>query len=105
MLYTRMLNAFGDEFKLCIINPMRVKVRFFAALKDITGQSEIQLEVGEEAITPRSVFYELKSRYPELDRYTRVVLVAVNHEYADWETRIGAGDEIVFFPPVSGGAL
>lgn len=84
---------------------MRVKVRLFASLKDITGQSELELELGEEAITPRSVFYELKTRYPELDRYARIVLVAVNHEYADWETRIGSGDEIVFFPPVSGGAL
>lgn len=84
---------------------MTVKVRLFASLKDIVGHSELNLRVADEAITPRSIFYELRTRYPELERYQPVVRVAVNHEYATWDTRVGSGDEVVFFPPVSGGSL
>lgn len=33
----------------------------------------------------------------------RAVRVAVNHELADPSCRIGPGDEVAFFPPVTGG--
>ena len=81
---------------------MLIKVRLFASLKDIVGQPEIDIKVRENA-TPRSVFHELRIRFPELTRYEPTILVAVNQEYADWCTRVAAGDEVVFFPPVSGG--
>lgn len=32
-----------------------------------------------------------------------VVRIAVNQDYVDWTHLIAAGDEIAFFPPVTGG--
>jgi molybdopterin converting factor subunit 1 len=33
----------------------------------------------------------------------KAVRVAVNQEFADWSARVAAGDEVAFFPPVTGG--
>lgn len=82
---------------------MTVRVRLFASLKDIAGQSELDLDLRDQA-TVRTIFKELQQRFPELARYEPVVLAAVNQEYCPWETPVGPGDEVVFFPPVSGGA-
>lgn len=81
---------------------MRIRVQLFASLKDVVGESEINMTVAEKS-TARSVFRELESRFPELVRYRPLVLVAINQEYRDWDSRMAPGDEIVFFPPVSGG--
>lgn len=79
-----------------------VKVRFFASLKQIMGTSEMEIKV--QVDTPVSqVFQELKTRFPEFGKYESVLLVAVNQEYADFEALVSPGDEIAFFPPVSGG--
>ena len=81
---------------------MRIRVRLFASLKDVVGESEIDITV-EENSTARTVFHRLQRKFPELERYERTVLVAVNQQYAPWDTLMGEGDEVVFFPPVSGG--
>lgn len=33
----------------------------------------------------------------------QAVMLAVNHEMADRDTPVSAGDEVAFFPPVTGG--
>ena len=81
---------------------MRIKVWLFASLKDVVGESEISMTVAEKS-TPRSVFRELESRFPELARYRGLALVAINQQYRDWDASMAPGDEIIFFPPVSGG--
>ncbi len=79
-----------------------VKVFFFAALKDLTGSSELTLELPSQR-TASEIFDELESRYPGLERYRSSLLLAVNQEYSSWDRVLGPGDEIAFFPPVSGG--
>lgn len=81
---------------------MAVRVGFFASLRTTVGEPEIIVEVSQNS-TARSLFQDLKKRFPELGRYEPVVLVAVNQEYASWDTPVRPGDEVVFFPPVSGG--
>ena len=79
-----------------------VTVRFFASLRQIIGTSEMEMKI--QVGTPvGQVFQELKIRFPELGKYQAVLLVAVNQEYANFETLVSSGDEIAFFPPVSGG--
>ena len=81
-----------------------VKVKFFASLRQIIGVPEIEMEILVN--TPvKQVFQELNHRFPELENYQSSLLVAVNQEYADFETLVSSGDEIAFFPPVSGGEL
>ena len=80
-----------------------LKLRFFASLKDLTGESEMEVELkGETSV--REVFQQLKTRFPRLKKYEPVLLVAVNQEYSDMDSLVAPGDEVSFFPPVSGGA-
>lgn len=79
-----------------------VKVRFFASLRDFAGTAEVEVETRGPS-TVLDLFETLKLRYPGLQRYESSVLVAVNEEYAQWESPVKTGDEVAFFPPVSGG--
>ena len=79
-----------------------LKVRFFASLKDLVGDSELDIELEEET-SVRSVFHQLETRFPELKRYQPILLIAVNQEYANLDASVSPGDELSFFPPVSGG--
>ena len=81
-----------------------VKVLFFASLKDLVGKSEMEVDL-HEMTSVRDVFQELQTHHPELKKYETVLLIAVNQEYSSLDTSISPGNEIAFFPPVSGGAL
>ncbi len=79
-----------------------LKVRFFASLKDLVGESEMEMQL-EQATSVRDIFQQLETRFPEINRYKSIILVAVNMEYADLDATVTPGDEVCFFPPVSGG--
>lgn len=79
-----------------------VRVFFFASLKDLVGSDWIQLElIGERTVA--QIFNECITRFPELATHRASTRAAVNEAYADWDTVVHDGDEIAFFPPVSGG--
>lgn len=79
-----------------------LKLRFFASLKDLIGESEVEVELeGETSV--REVFNQLKTRFPKLETYEPILLVAINHEYSSFDASVFPGDELSFFPPVSGG--
>jgi MoaE-MoaD fusion protein len=82
---------------------MNITIRYFAAHRDITHQSEEQLDL-PEGTTIGGVWAVLVEKYPRLAGYTGRMLYAVNQEYGTLETTIHAGDEIAFIPPVSGGS-
>lgn len=46
----------------------------------------------------------LSGRFPLLDERLKNALVAVNQQYAEDDDLIQPGDEVAFFPPVSGGS-
>ena len=80
----------------------RVRVLFFGAARELAAD-EATLEV-ETPATARAVFERVLADYPALGRFGRTLLVAVNQEYArDLEREVRDGDELAFFPPVSGG--
>ena len=83
---------------------MVVKICLFASLRDVVGQSEILLDSVPPGNTARQVFHRLAVQFPGLERYRKALLVAVNQEYSNWDHMLSPGDEIAFFPPVSGGA-
>lgn len=80
-----------------------VTILFFAHLKDLSGVDRETLEVH----SPLRIV-ELKrmiaARFPMLEERMSSVLVAVNQQYAGDEDLVQAGDEVAFFPPVSGGS-
>jgi molybdopterin converting factor subunit 1 len=81
---------------------MRVTVRLFARLRDITGVAELFRDVGPDA-TIRTVWHQLVDEFPDLARYEQSISSAVNADYARMDHPVREGDEIAFLPPVSGG--
>ena len=80
----------------------RIRVLFFATLKDRAGLSSVELD-----LPPGACVSDLKSavrqRFPLLEASMASVLVSINREFAFDEDIIPAGAEVALFPPVSGG--
>jgi len=82
---------------------VRVRLLFFGAARDVAGANEIELDLKTPA-TAHSALEEIRARYPELRRFGRSLLFAINQEYAqEPDMPIREGDELAVFPPVSGG--
>jgi molybdopterin converting factor subunit 1 len=81
---------------------MRVRVRFFAALREIVGQDEAVLDLSEGS-TCEDVWSRLVAEFPALGSRRKTLTAAVNRRYAPFTDPLREGDEIVFIPPVSGG--
>jgi sulfur-carrier protein len=81
---------------------MSIRVLFFASLADITGVREANLD-SAEFTDVNSVFNKFAQKFPALEKYRTSALFAQNSEFARPATPVKDGDEIAFFPPVSGG--
>ncbi len=76
---------------------MHIRVRFFASLREEIGIADRVLELQEPA-TIEDVWHQSTNQsLPEN------ILCARNHTYTDWTTSLMDGDEVAFFPPVTGG--
>ena len=81
---------------------MRVTVRLFARLRDITGAGELTREAPAGA-SVGTVWSSLVGDDPELSAYEKSVSCAINADYSRFTAAVADGDEIAFLPPVSGG--
>src|ERR1700704_3458282 len=88
----------GDEQQT-----IKVRVLFFGAARDLVAQSETDLQLSSH-LTAEQAFEVVLTNYPDLRRFGRSLLFAVNQEYAPRDRRIQDGDELGLFPPVSGGS-
>jgi sulfur-carrier protein len=79
-----------------------VRVCFFASLREAVGRAEIEIRC-EPASTAADVFRLAAMEFPVLEQFRRATLVAVNESYGNWDSVVSPGDEVAFFPPVSGG--
>jgi molybdopterin converting factor subunit 1 len=80
-----------------------VRVLFFGAARDAAGTAEAELRL-EPPLESTNVFEQVLKTYPDLRRFGKSLLFAVNQEYARQERMISDGDELAVFPPVSGGS-
>lgn len=83
---------------------MKINVLLFAMLKDIAGTNRLELLLTQETASLDDVRQAVTVRYPEIEAYLRAAIVAVNEEYAFAGEIVKDGDQVAFFPPVSGGA-
>jgi molybdopterin synthase catalytic subunit len=83
---------------------MRVKVLLFATLKDAAGQASLELHFSADSVTVDEVRSALVERVPTLARNLPSAVSAVNQEFAFPHDPVRDGDEVAFFPPVSGGS-
>ena len=77
---------------------MNICVRYFASIKDDMGTGIVNIQV-EDGITAGNLFEMLTAGIS----YNGTVLIAVNHVYVDNSYKIKEGDEVAYFPPVTGG--
>lgn len=78
------------------INQMSIQVKFFASLREKIGKAEVELNSAADA---GEAWQLATDNAPRPDN----VLVAVNLEYARFDSPVKDGDEVAFFPPVTGG--
>ena len=77
-----------------------VTARYFAAFRDQAGKETEDLRTG--ATTVSELYAEISAVHGFADSMARCK-VAVNEEFASWDTQLADGDTILFFPPVAGG--
>ena len=82
---------------------MKVRVRYFATLRDRAGLKEEELDL-DTGSTVRDLIKSLETRHPAITESLPTVIVAVNREYASDDQVLESDDEIALFPPVSGGS-
>lgn len=80
----------------------RIKLLFFATIRDRAGTKSMELDVPED-LTVQGLKDKLAEEYPNLKDSMRSVLITIDREYAFDEAVIPPGAEMALFPPVSGG--
>ncbi|MDQ2715046.1 MAG: molybdopterin converting factor subunit 1 [Chloroflexota bacterium] len=83
---------------------MKIRIRYFASLREMSGESEETLTVREGA-NVSDVRALLVTRYPRMQPVVERSICAVNREYVPADTLLHNGDELVFIPPMGGGEL
>jgi len=85
---------------------VKVKVLFFAGLREQLGTSGEEIELPAELGTVAGLRAHLKARggaYEKAFSDKSLVRIAVNREMVSLVNPIRPGDEVAFFPPVTGG--
>ena len=77
---------------------MSIKVRYFASLKESVGRSEDDL-ILSGFLTVHEVWNHANPDKSLPDN----ILAAVNMDYVELNHLVKDGDEVAFFPPVTGG--
>ncbi len=83
-----------------------IKVLYFSRLKEALGCGEEKLAADEAIKTAGDLLASLRKRvepWPTVLNAEELILIAVNQEIATPDTAVADGDEIAFFPPVTGG--
>ncbi|MBA6326481.1 molybdopterin synthase sulfur carrier subunit [Colwellia sp. MB02u-6] len=81
-----------------------IKILFFARLREQLSTDSLQISASEN-MTTELIRQQLANTD---DLWAKVMsadslLVAVNQQITDWSHSVNTGDEVAFFPPVTGG--
>ena len=88
------------------MSDINVNILYFAWMREHTGTQSESIALPKDAKTVRDLMPILVVRSPGHATALKdmaAVRVAVNRVYGDLSTPIAAGDEVAFFPPVTGG--
>ena len=79
---------------------MSIKVKFFATLRESLDLDQVDVDVAAGSNQNVSDVWQLATGGRDMPDH---VLCAVNLEHVPPDTAIEDGDEVAFFPPVTGG--
>ena len=83
---------------------MKLQVRYFAALREALGASEVvELPAGATVGTLRDSLLARGGRHAEVLARSKAVRGALDQVMCDETARLHDGAEVAFFPPVTGG--
>lgn len=79
---------------------MKIKVQYFASLRDTTHIAEEDIETNAQTIN--DLYVEINQRYQfSLDR--DYLKISINGQYVDKNNFLTDNDTVMFIPPLSGG--
>ena len=81
---------------------MSIKVLYFASLREEVGRSSDAFDYPAEITAPLKI-EQLWQQATGQESFPENLLVAINQEYTDSTAHVTDGDEVAFFPPVTGG--
>ena len=81
---------------------MKLRVQFYAQLREVTGIHELKLELPQGA-TVRELLETIYAQKPALRPHDKSILVGAGLEFVDRNYKVNPGEEIAIMPPVQGG--
>jgi molybdopterin synthase sulfur carrier subunit len=78
---------------------MKVTVRYFANMRDRMGRAEESVSIDGDSVTVEALWNKVSPQ----QTLPGNILIAVNMEYTNGSRVLKNGDEVAFFPPVTGG--
>ncbi|MBG6220057.1 MULTISPECIES: molybdopterin converting factor subunit 1 [unclassified Janthinobacterium] len=85
---------------------MKINLRFFASVRELVGTTQEVLEVSAALRTVgdvRSLLIARGGNWESALAQGRALRMALNQVMCDADAVIAEGDEVAFFPPVTGG--
>ena len=81
---------------------MKVRVQFYAHLRDVVGVRELNVEFAEGA-TVGDLLEEIYVQQPLLRAHDKSILIGAGVEFVNRHYKLKPGEEISIMPPVQGG--
>jgi MoaD family protein len=81
---------------------MKVRVQFYAQLRDLVGMRELELDLADGAAV-RDLLEQLYAERPALGAHDNSILIGAGLEFVDRNYKLSPGEEIAIMPPVQGG--
>ena len=81
---------------------MKIRVQFYAQLRDLTGIHELELELPQGA-TVRELLENIYVQKPALRAHDKSILIGAGLEFIDRNYKLKPGEEVSIMPPVQGG--
>jgi len=80
-----------------------IKVLFFAQVRELVGCDSVQLDAHYADVEQLRAFLAGQGSRWQLALESGKLLAAVNQTLVSFDTALVDGDEVAFFPPVTGG--